>query len=90
MLSELRHHRHWQKALSNVTGCRFSMLPQMLPKEGMILGGTLTLSGNNLSLGCFHGINFRSKSWAVFTMNEPYIGFATESQKTQNEGNEST
>jgi len=66
------------------------MLPQMLPKEGMILGGTLTLSGNNLSLGCFHGINFRSKSWAVFTMNEPYIGFATESQKTQNEGNEST
>ncbi|XP_052791422.1 bridge-like lipid transfer protein family member 1 isoform X3 [Mya arenaria] len=85
-LSELRHHRHWQNALSNITGCRFSMLPTMLPKEGVILGGTLTLRGNNLSLGCFHGINFRSKSWAVFTLNEPYICFATESQKTPDEG----
>ncbi|XP_053399583.1 bridge-like lipid transfer protein family member 1 isoform X2 [Mercenaria mercenaria] len=86
LLSELRHHRHWQKALGNITGCRFSMLPAMLPKEGMILGGTLTLRGNNLTLGCFHGINFRSKSWALFTMNEPYICFATEAQKTIDEG----
>lgn len=66
------------------------MLPKMkLQEEGMILGGTLTLRGNNLSLGCFHGINFRSKSWAVFTINEPYIAFATEAQKTQNEGDSS-
>ncbi|XP_060586974.1 bridge-like lipid transfer protein family member 1 [Ruditapes philippinarum] len=86
LLSELRHHRHWQKALSNITGCRFSMLPTMLPKEGMILGGTLTLRGNNLTLGCFHGINFRSKSWALFTMSEPYICFATEALKTIDEG----
>ena len=58
----------------------------MLPKDGMILGGTLTLRGNNLTLGCFHGINFRSKSWAIFTMCEPYICFATEAQKTIDEG----
>lgn len=86
VLSELRHHRHWQKALANITGYKFSMLPAMLPKEGMILGGTLTLRGNNLTLACFHGINFRSKSWALFTLNEPYICFATEAQKTSDEG----
>ena len=86
VLSELRHHRHWQKALENITGCHFTMLPTMLPKEGMILGGNLTLQGKNLSLACFHGINFRSKAWAIFTMNDVYISFATEAQKTQDQG----
>ncbi|KAK3599977.1 hypothetical protein CHS0354_012630 [Potamilus streckersoni] len=82
----VRHHRHWQKALQHITGCHFSMLSCMLPEVGMILGGTMTLRGNNLSLACFHGINFRSKSWAIFTMNEPYICFATEAQKALDEG----
>ena len=58
----------------------------MLPTEGMILGGNLTLQGQNLSLACFHGINFRSKAWAIFTMNDVYISFATEAQKTQDQG----
>ena len=52
----------------------------------MILGGNLTLQGKNLSLACFHGINFRSKAWAIFTMNDVYISFATEAQKTQDQG----
>ncbi|KAL3880212.1 hypothetical protein ACJMK2_032469 [Sinanodonta woodiana] len=82
----VRHHRHWQKALQHIIGCHFSMLSCMLPEVGMILGGTMTLRGNNLSLACFHGINFRSKSWAIFTMNEPYICFATEAQKALDEG----
>ncbi|XP_060082491.1 bridge-like lipid transfer protein family member 1 [Ylistrum balloti] len=79
---DIRHHRHWQKALELVSGCRFSMLPTIIPKEGTILGGNMTLRGNNLSLACFHGINFKSKSWAIFTVDEPYIFFATEAQKT--------
>lgn len=62
------------------------MLPSVLPKEGMILGGNLTLQGQNLSLACFHGINFRSKAWAIFTMNDVYICFDTEAQKTQDQG----
>ena len=86
VLSELRHHRHWQKALENITGCHFTMLPSMLPTEGMILGGNLTLHGQNLSLACFHGINFRSKAWAIFTLNDVYISFSTEAQKTQDRG----
>ena len=51
-----------------------------LPQHGIILGGSAALHGNDLSLACFHGINFRSKSWALFTMTEPYICFSTEAQ----------
>ncbi|XP_062586140.1 bridge-like lipid transfer protein family member 1 isoform X2 [Saccostrea cucullata] len=78
---DIRHHRHWQRALELVVGCRFSMLPSMIPKEGTILGGNMTLKGKNLTLACFHGMNFKAKSWALFTMHEPYIIFATESQQ---------
>lgn len=78
---DIRHHRHWQRALELVVGCRFSMLPSMIPKQGTILGGNMTLKGRNLTLACFHGMNFKAKSWALFTMHEPYIIFATESQQ---------
>ncbi|XP_056013431.1 bridge-like lipid transfer protein family member 1 isoform X4 [Ostrea edulis] len=78
---DIRHHRHWQRALELVVGCRFSMLPSMIPKEGTILGGNMTLKGRNLTLACFHGMNFKAKSWALFTMHEPYIIFSTESQQ---------
>ncbi|XP_036364401.1 transmembrane protein KIAA1109 homolog isoform X4 [Octopus sinensis] len=84
--SSVWHHRHWQKVLVVAAGCSFSMLPSPLPKEGTILGGTVTLKGNNLSLACFHGFNFRSKSWAIFTINEPDIIFATEAQKSAEGG----
>lgn len=57
------------------------MLPSMIPKEGTILGGNMTLKGRNLTLACFHGMNFKAKSWALFTMHEPYIIFSTESQQ---------
>nr|KAG5688413.1 hypothetical protein BaRGS_001195 [Batillaria attramentaria] len=86
VLAELRHHRHWQGALEHLTGCHFSMLPHMLPNEGMILGGTITLRGRNLTLASFHGINFRSRYWALFNIQHPYILFSTEAQKMQDEG----
>jgi hypothetical protein len=63
-----------------MAGCRFPSLPSLLPKKGTILGGSVELRGNNLSLACFHGINFRSKSWAVFTLNTTFICFETEAQ----------
>lgn len=40
----------------------------------------MELHGTNISLACFHGINFRAKSWAVFSLKEPTISFATEAQ----------
>lgn len=86
VLAELRHHRHWQGALEHLTGCHFSMLPHVLPAEGMILGGTITLRGRNLTLASFHGINFRSRYWALFNIQHPYILFSTEAQKMQDEG----
>lgn len=87
VLAELRHHRHWQSALEHLTGCQFSMLPHVLPSQGMILGGTITLKGHYLTLASFHGINFRSKYWALFNIQHPYILFSTEAQTMQEEGN---
>ena len=77
-ISEIRHHRHWQGVLEHMCGSKLSALAFKLPEHGTVIGGTMSLQGHNITLACFHGINFRSKSWALFTMDEPYICFATE------------
>ena len=77
-ISEIRHHRYWQHVLEHICGSKLSALACKLPEHGTVMGGTMSLLGNNITLACFHGINFRSKSWALFTMDEPYICFATE------------
>lgn len=41
----------------------------------------MELHGNNISLACFHGVNFKSKSWALFSLKEPSITFNTEAQE---------
>lgn len=41
----------------------------------------MELKGNNISLACFHGINFKTKSWALFSLKEPCITFNTEAQE---------
>ena len=82
ILNELRHHRHWQAALGHLLGHQFSMLPSnLLPQQGMVLGGTMALQGQGLMLASFHGVNFRAKYWALFNIKDPYIFFSTESQK---------
>nr|XP_042899305.1 transmembrane protein KIAA1109 isoform X2 [Parasteatoda tepidariorum] len=78
--SEAKHHRHWQKVLYMVSGLQLSTMASALPEIGTILGGTMDLHGYNISLACFHGINFRSKAWAIFSMRKPTISFATEAQ----------
>ncbi|KAF8784884.1 Transmembrane protein KIAA1109 like protein [Argiope bruennichi] len=78
--TEAKHHRHWQKVLSMVSGLQLSTMTSALPDMGTILGGTMDLHGYNISLACFHGINFRSKAWAIFSMRKPTISFATEAQ----------
>ncbi|CAN8005928.1 unnamed protein product, partial [Ixodes hexagonus] len=42
--------------------------------------GTLCPQGGNVSLACFHGVSFRSKAWALFSLRQPSIHFATEAQ----------
>uniref|UniRef100_A0A0P4VTJ6 Bridge-like lipid transfer protein family member 1 C-terminal domain-containing protein n=1 Tax=Scylla olivacea TaxID=85551 RepID=A0A0P4VTJ6_SCYOL len=78
---DARHHRHWQGVLYRVSGLRLTTLPMPLPDSGTVLGGSLELHGKTISLACFHGVNFRSKSWALFSLQEPYINFTSEVQE---------
>ncbi|KAK9502019.1 hypothetical protein O3M35_012630 [Rhynocoris fuscipes] len=77
---EARHHRHWQRALGQAIGLNITSNSD----NSAVLGGTLDLRGTNISLACFHGINFKSKSWALFSLKEPSISFATEAQRVLN------
>ena len=72
--------------LERIAGCKFNHLTFVLPQQGTILGGNMNLHGNNLTLACFYGINFKAVFWALFTMEEPYISFSTESQDLVNDG----
>lgn len=83
-ISDARHHRHWQRVLAQVAGLQLGSLKFSLPSNGTVLGGTMELHGSNISLACFHGINFKSKNWALFSMKEPCISFATEAQEIPN------
>ncbi|XP_038111246.1 transmembrane protein KIAA1109 isoform X3 [Culex quinquefasciatus] len=80
---DARHHRHWQRPLRQTKGLWLSTLGVPLSSIGTVLGGTMELHGKNISLACFHGINFKSKSWALFSLKEPCINFATEAQHVE-------
>lgn len=43
-------------------------------------GGNIHLKGNNFTLITFHGNTFKAMKWAVFSMNEPSMEFASQSQ----------
>nr|XP_031841602.1 transmembrane protein KIAA1109 isoform X3 [Nomia melanderi] len=83
-ISDARHHRHWQGVLAQVADLQLGSLRFCLPTTGTVLGGTMELHGSNISLACFHGSNFKSKSWALFSLKEPCISFATEAQEIPN------
>ncbi|XP_034946453.1 transmembrane protein KIAA1109-like [Chelonus insularis] len=80
-ISDARHHRHWQRVLAQVAGLQLSTLQFSLPSNATVLGGTMEFYGCNISLACFHGINFTSKNWTLFSLEEPCISFATEAQE---------
>lgn len=82
-LQDTNHHRHWQKVLSLIAGLKLPTFRIPLPLKGTVLGGTMQLHGSNISLACFHGINFKAKSWALFSLKEPCISFATEAQEVE-------
>ncbi|XP_006866349.1 PREDICTED: uncharacterized protein KIAA1109 homolog [Chrysochloris asiatica] len=85
-LLDAAHHRHWPGVLKVVSGCHISLFQIPLPEDGMQFGGSMSLHGNHMTLACFHGPNFRSKSWALFHLEEPNIAFWTEAQKIWEEG----
>ena len=80
------HHRHWPGVLKVVSGCHISLFHIPLPEDVMQFGGSMSLHGNHMTLACFHGPNFRSKSWALFHLEEPNIAFWTEAQKIWEDG----
>merc|ERR1719300_206922 len=84
------HHRHWQTVLERISGLKVKTLALRLPTLGAILGGTLELSGRHISLACFHGINFKAKSWALFSMKDPFISFQSEAQGISMDGTRAT
>lgn len=57
---------------------------------GTVLGGTMELHGTNISLACFHGNSLKAKSWALFSLKEPCISFATEAQQVANDDGQLT
>ena len=48
------------------------------PEEGIILGGKITVSGENACIVCFHGPSFRDKEWGVFSIDRINGSFSTE------------
>uniref|UniRef100_A0A672J8A9 Si:ch211-233a24.2 n=1 Tax=Salarias fasciatus TaxID=181472 RepID=A0A672J8A9_SALFA len=80
------HHRHWPGVLKVIAGCHISLFQMPLPEDTVQLGGSMSLHGNHMTLACFHGPNFRSKSWALFHLEEPNIAFWTEAQKILEDG----
>uniref|UniRef100_A0A3Q1GWN0 Bridge-like lipid transfer protein family member 1 n=1 Tax=Acanthochromis polyacanthus TaxID=80966 RepID=A0A3Q1GWN0_9TELE len=80
------HHRHWPGVLKVIAGCHISLFHVPLPEDTVQLGGSMSLHGNHMTLACFHGPNFRSKSWALFHLEEPNIAFWTEAQKIWEDG----
>lgn len=52
-----------------------------LRNKSLLLGGSAYLHGDGLIVVCFHGSNFRSKSWALFNILQPNIEFSTEVQE---------
>lgn len=42
-------------------------------------GGNINLKGNNFTLITFHGNSFKAIKWAVFSLNEPSMDFASQS-----------
>jgi len=48
-----------------------------ITEKNISLSGRLDLHGSYVSLACFHGPNFRSQNWALFTFREPDVSFST-------------
>ncbi|VVC88431.1 unnamed protein product [Leptidea sinapis] len=58
---------------------------QELRHHRCVLGGSMELLGSNISLACFHGTSMKAKSWALFSLKDPCISFATEAQQHRTE-----
>lgn len=70
-------YQHWSKVLCKISGLKSDVLPSPLPQKGTVVGGTLELSCWEVSLACFHGLNFRSQTWALFSISQPSVSYSS-------------
>lgn len=61
-------------------GLQLNNFPARIPEKNVVLGGRLCLYGNFASLACFHGTNFRTQNWGLFTVREPGLQFTSETR----------
>uniref|UniRef100_H2YW79 Bridge-like lipid transfer protein family member 1 C-terminal domain-containing protein n=1 Tax=Ciona savignyi TaxID=51511 RepID=H2YW79_CIOSA len=73
------HRRHWPPVYIAISDTFRALGVATNPQ--FLLGGSMCLHGNELRVVCFHGSNFRSKSWVLFNILEPNIVFSTEVQQ---------
>ena len=70
-------YQHWSKVLSKISGLKSDVLSSALPQKGTVVGGSLEMSCWEVSLACFHGLNFRSQTWALFSITQPSVSYST-------------
>lgn len=73
-------YQHWIELLNALYGLQLNNFPARIPDKNVVLGGRLSLSGNFASLACFHGTNFRTQNWGLFTVREPALQFTSETR----------
>eukprot|EP00794_Sanderia_malayensis_P007184 gene7184-7990_t len=71
-------YQHWVEILNVIPGLELNNVRNAF--KNAVIGGSLTLKSNFISLACFHGSNFRAQTWGLFSINEPVIRFATETE----------
>ena len=71
---EDRLQRHWPPVFNRDTRWR-----------NLRLGGESRLSGNQLTVVCFDGRDFKAENWAVFSVHLPDISFSTDVYCESNE-----
>nr|XP_039251251.1 transmembrane protein KIAA1109-like isoform X2 [Styela clava] len=79
------HRRHWPpvfRAIANtIADSGLLGSRKQLDNRSFLLGGSACLHGDALIVVCFHGANFRSRSWVLFNILQPNIVFSTEVQE---------
>eukprot|EP00111_Clytia_hemisphaerica_P008655 TCONS_00025304-protein len=73
-------YQHWIELMNGLYGLQLNNLPARIPDRNVVLGGRLSLCGNFASLACFHGANFRTQNWGLFTVCEPSLQFTSETR----------
>ena len=75
----LRLHRHWQPILNKMVKAKAHWLP-VGETENILFNSTMTLSGKNVVLACFHGPSFQVSQWGLFVLRGASSTFTTSPQ----------